>query len=182
MVRKSKDNYVDNIKDRREHSLNIFKQILNPKIQEYAVKIERSIYNHTCRWCTENNIEAYEDSWEVINFYNEKVYNICVNLDPESELNGGKSYLMDKLINGELKPKELITLTTEQLNPDKNKKLIELINTKKQQKIVEKTTDIYKCPKCKERETVAREVQLNGLDEATHTHVRCVKCQHEWKF
>jgi DNA-directed RNA polymerase subunit M/transcription elongation factor TFIIS len=54
------------------------------------------------------------------------------------------------------------------------------IELRKQQKIEQKTSAAHLCRKCGKRETLVREIQIRGSDEAPTLAIQCVNCGNCW--
>lgn len=158
-------------------------------IESVARQIERSCYNVTIIRCLNENQRRTFNNQTLLNWYSMNVYRVVSNLDPASHINS--SYLITQIINyikyhdscenhDYIDPKKVGTLTSEQLYPDKIKELKEQLEIRRKQKIIEKTSNLYKCGKCHHDETKFKEVQFRAADEGTSLSITCTRCSHHW--
>jgi transcription elongation factor S-II len=57
----------------------------------------------------------------------------------------------------------------------------EEIEIRSEQYVKEKESNLFRCPKCKQRKITYKEVQLRALDEAPDYICRCLNCGHTFK-
>lgn len=154
------------------------------EVLSIAKKIEKSCYNAViknskqsedppCRqWDTPLFIEIYSNRCGVI-------YNL---LDPKSQtckIYG--STLIQQIIDKSIDLKEIGFKSEKDLCPQATKKERDEIILRSEQCVVEKESNLFKCPNCKERRVTYREVQLRALDEAPDYLCRCLNCKHRFK-
>nr|BCY04600.1 hypothetical protein [Abalone asfa-like virus] len=149
----------------------------------YAVDIEISCFDATITFCKDNNTK-YQRLWTsgpFIAMYSLKCGEVLNALDPNS-LTSKKwgLYTLEKLKEGELQPKIFGKLTSDQLNPNIAKKEKTEIQVRTEQKISVKTSQLYKCPVCKMRETTYYSQQLRSLDEPATIMCTCLNCGHRF--
>lgn len=66
------------------------------------------------------------------------------------------------------------------LCPEVYKNELDILNIRRSQKIVEKTSNLFKCPACHGRSIVYREDQRRSLDEASGFQCKCKNCGKEF--
>lgn len=151
---------------------------------ESAKAIEKSCYNAIIK-----NSKQSEDppcrQWEssiFVEIYSNRcgiIYNL---LDPKSiscKLYGRT--LLDQLLNGSLDLKEIGFKSEKELCPQATQKERNEIAIRSEQHVIEKESNLFRCPNCKERRVTYREVQLRALDEAPDYLCKCLNCKHRFK-
>ncbi|XXG40033.1 hypothetical protein AAC387_Pa01g0846 [Persea americana] len=92
-----------------------------------------------------------------------------------------------KVLLGEIKPEELISMAPQEMASDKRKHE----NSKIKEKALfdcerggppKATTDQFKCSRCGQRKTTYYQLQTRSADEPMTTFVTCVNCNKHWKF
>ena len=116
--------------------------------------------------------------------YEHKLKQLVLNLNPNSYIKN--TYLLPRVISGEITPEKLLIMAPVDLFPDKWAETIEA-NKELLKKQVEgsksrATTDMFFCVKCKKRETSYYEQQTRSSDEPMTKFIKCVNCSHEWKI
>lgn len=153
-------------------------------ILETAKTIEKSCYNAIiknskqsedppCRqWDSPIFMEIYSNRCGII-------YNL---LDPKSatcKLYG--STLLPQVLEETIDLKEIGFKTEKELCPQATQKERDEIAIRSEQHVIEKESNLFKCPNCKERRVTYREVQLRALDEAPDYLCKCLNCKHRFK-
>ncbi|WRY69414.1 pI243L [African swine fever virus] len=138
---------------------------------EYAQKIEASCYHYTYQQQEKTFLEEYSTRCGTINH--------IINCEKKSHQQQDNDAL-NKLISGELKPEAIGSMTFAELCPSAALKEKTEITLRSQQKVAEKTSQLYKCPNCKQRMCTYREVQTRALDEPSTIFCTCKKCGHEF--
>jgi transcription elongation factor S-II len=141
------------------------------KNDKLANDIETNIYEI---YILNNNNVAYEA----------KCRQIVLNLDPSSYIKN--SYLLPKVISGEIKGESLVHLSPQELFPERWEKTIqennELLKKQVEGSKARATTDMFLCGKCKKRECTYYEQQTRSADEPMTKFISCVNCGHQWKI
>lgn len=78
-------------------------------------------------------------------------------------------------------PENLLGKELQKFNEKMNKKYIDNVRQRTEEKIEHKTTRMYFCKKCQNRKTRAYELQLRCGDEGGTLFIECVVCGHKWK-
>lgn len=153
-------------------------------VLDVARTIEKSCYNAIiknskqsedppCRqWDSPIFIEIYSNRCGII-------YNL---LDPKSNTN--KLYgstLLQQVLDETIDIKEIGFKSEKELCPQATQKERDEIAIRSEQHVIEKESNLFKCPNCKERRVTYREVQLRALDEAPDYLCKCLNCKHRFK-
>lgn len=156
-----------------------FEEFIEPN---YAKNIEKSIFNWAIKNSRKNNTHP---AWENKFFreqYKRKYMNIIANFRIEN------AQLPDRIRSGELKTREIATLSPDQLQPNgiyaQTMKEQEIAHLKRQL-AADKANDykgIFKCAKCKSDKTSYYQMQTRSADEPMTTFVTCMNCNKKWKF
>lgn len=151
---------------------------------ETAKAIEKSCYNAIiknskqsedppCRqWDSPIFLEIYSNRCGII-------YNL---LDPKSsscKIYG--SSLLQTVLNETIDLKDIGFKSEKELCPQATQKERDEIAIRSEQHVVEKESNLFRCPNCKERRVTYREVQLRALDEAPDYLCKCLNCKHRFK-
>lgn len=90
-----------------------------------------------------------------------------------------ESDLIIKVINGELPPEKMFTMTLDEMVPAANEDIRQEINIRQNIKIEMKTSKMYKC-KCGCNETLVESKQIRRADEPPTVTARCISCGRKW--
>ena len=109
------------------------------------------------------------------NIYNDKITNICCNLDVNNK-NVDNQTLINSVNSRNIEPHLVAFMTPQQLHPKRwlfeieKKKILEDTSNSK------KVTDIYTCRKCKNKKCTTVQMQTRGSDEPMTIFVTCLVC------
>jgi DNA-directed RNA polymerase subunit M/transcription elongation factor TFIIS len=147
--------------------------------RDFTLRLERSCYNAAIESCSASS-EAVIRNWEsdaFISVYSARCGTVNCNLDPDSSVvrRHGR-YAIDRLATGVWSPDDIGKMTSAELCPDAAVREREEITIRSQQQVVEKTSQLYRCPKCRARNCTYREVQTRGLDEPATIFCTCKEC------
>jgi DNA-directed RNA polymerase subunit M/transcription elongation factor TFIIS len=102
------------------------------------------------------------------------------NLDPNSSVSS--TWLLNKLIDGEITPEKMVEMDRKDFCPDKWEKIKD--ERRKEIKMVsenkEVTTDMYKCRKCGNKKCTYYQLQIRSIDEPMTTFITCIVCGKKW--
>jgi DNA-directed RNA polymerase subunit M/transcription elongation factor TFIIS len=151
---------------------------------DVAISIEKGIYNKTIMMCSKDEdavVKVWENK-EFMEIYSGEVYRVVYNIDPETNYN---SNIMDDVFDyidlaKGLNPVLLADKSTQELNPDASKKILEEILAQKEIKEFEVVSTLYECGKCHKRISIYKPVQLRRADEETSISYKCVFCGNSW--
>ena len=155
------------------------KTLSNVKISR---QIEKSIYNSTIQYSSENNIKS---SWENNIFkslYISRIRSIYSNLKDDSYLQN-KNFKI-KILENKIDPKIISTLTNYDIFPEVWEEIIMKLAEKDKRKYElkpEAMTDMFKCGKCGSRSCSYYEFQTRSADEPMTQFITCLDCNNNWK-
>ena len=155
---------------------------------DYAHRIERSVYNIVIRHC-QHSEESYTRLWTspmFLNIYSARLGSILANLDPNGIVaknfrDRPGSWLLNKLASGTLSPDAVGGMSSTELCPDASKEERRLISIRLEQKVTEKTSSLFKCPKCGARNHTYRQVQIGAGDEPSTFMCTCQECGQNYE-
>jgi DNA-directed RNA polymerase subunit M/transcription elongation factor TFIIS len=136
-----------------------------------AEQIETGIFEFTLEIVTANNIIPHL----AVNIYEEKLNDICKNLDINDGKIQNKTLLPSVMCMG-IDPFIIAWFTPHQLHP---KRWEELIQKQEDAKIMKDniiTSDLYLCYKCNGRKCTTAQIQTRGADEPMTIIVTCKIC------
>lgn len=90
--------------------------------------------------------------------------------------------ILDRIIKytPRVSPMSLGSMKPDQLNPDINRKLVDELNMRAAQQIVQKYSKMNTCGRCGQKKTTEYELQLRSGDEGGTLKITCVVCGHVW--
>lgn len=135
--------------------------------------IEKGIFEFSLINVTINKLQDHF----VSNIYDEKLYDLCSNLDT-TDKNVDNQTLLPTIINNAFSSYLYFVafLSPEQLHPKRWSEII--VKRQLQDDTVNnlQTTDIYQCRKCKERKFKITRLQLRCADESENVFYTCMVC------
>ena len=137
--------------------------------------IEKSVYNYTIK---ESVIKKTIKKWEnpiFVQIYVDKLRSIFMNLKNKK--------IVDKIVSSELSPQNIAFMTHQDLNPESWKMLLDLKYKRDESKfnvIIQPSTDVYVCRKCKSRKCTYSAQQTRSSDEPMTIYVSCLNCGKNW--
>ena len=139
------------------------------KIADIAVGIERAIFVECKKLSTDRK-------------YLTRVRSRVANLGDED-----RTDLRAQVIKGTITPEEMASMSAADMASDRLKKLRERFTeeTMKENILPEvygTTTDLLRCPECKENTCAYNQVQIDRADEPMTTFCLCITCGHRWRF
>lgn len=154
------------------------------KKKNISSNIEKSIYNQTMI-CFQKYLddEYYDDIWKNNQF--RKLYrNTYIKVFFNLFKNSCSKQVRERIINKEIKPTDIAFMTHDELYPEK---LIESVKRYDHLVIVgankKQTHDgVFKCSKCKSKNTSYFQLQTRSADEGLTTFVTCNNCNKRWRF
>lgn len=163
---------------------NLIKEhLLDQNINNYTdtiIDIEKSCYDHSIEIADYELLLPDFDNKQFEQLYRTKISRITKNLDINSEV--ADDYLINLVIDRKIDIKNISKMTPEELSPAKNAKLLEELNTRREQKVQLKVSSDYMCPKCRKKQCLVRSVQTRALDEGSSFFATCAFCSHVWRL
>lgn len=155
--------------------------------EEKSKSIEHIIYENVINHCKNNNIPQYFKNNNFKRLYIAKSRHYYHNFKTNS-------YIMNKdiqkILNKKITLEKLLSYSSQQLYPSKWKvfaKDLEIMNSNVNDFDKEvTTTDIFKCPKCKQRKCCYSQYQIRSQDEPMTSFITCLNsdnggCGHTWR-
>ena len=171
-----------NISDKhRNNAVNKLNEHINDLSK--SRNIEKHIYNNLITYSSNNNIIRSWSNNIFINLYFSKIRSLYLNLDKSSYINN--NYLLDKILNNEIKPEDIPKLSVYDIYPDNWKDILDEKTKRDKLKYElkpEAMTDQYKCRKCGSRKCSYYEMQTRSADEPMTQFFTCLNCQNRWKM
>ena len=153
-------------------------------IDDYSLsrQIEQSIYNYIISFSREKNIQRNWGNTVFYKLYVSKIMSVYLNLNKNSYIHN--EHFLKKIKNKEIKPEDIGNLSVYDIYPENWKDLMNLKS--KRDKIryelkPEAMTSLFKCRKCKSRETSYYEVQTRSADEPMTQFITCLSCSNRWR-
>ena len=92
-------------------------------------------------------------------------------------------FMIKKMLLGEWSPIDLGSKSADELDPESSLSIKQYLDTRSQQKITQKESNLYTCPKCKNKRTTQPSGKQNrSLDEGQSQWVKCLNDQCGMKF
>jgi len=107
--------------------------------------------------------------------YNDKVNELCLNLDM-FDVNIKNKTLLPAILRGEINPQTIAFQKFHHLHPENWKSIIEKNNLRDEILYTVNTTDEFKCGKCGERKHTYYITQVRSADEPATVFYTCVNC------
>ena len=171
-----------NISDKhRNNAVNKLNEHINDLSK--SRNIEKHIYNNLIIYSSNNNIIRSWSNNIFINLYFSKIRSLYLNLDKASYINN--NYLLDKILNNEIKPEDIPKLSVYDIYPDNWKDILDEKTKRDKLKYElkpEAMTDQYKCRKCGSRKCSYYEMQTRSADEPMTQFFTCLDCDNRWKM
>lgn len=147
------------------------------KEENYAINIEKGIYNYTIEEATRKNLVKKWENIHFVEIYLTRFRTIFNNLV-------SSPYLLEELKVKRWKPHEIAYLSHYEMLPEKWEKLI----AEKQERdkniydVQQKINSEFKCRRCKSNNCSYYQLQTRSADEPMTTFVSCQECGNRWKF
>jgi len=144
------------------------------KSDKISTNIEISIFNYSIEQASNKQTPKIWDNPYFVLIYTTKFKSVLDNLNEP---------IINKIKNGELNPNQMAYYTHQELEPIKWNKIVEdkLKRDKlKFEIVVQASTDVFTCGKCKEKKCTYYQAQIRSSDEAITTFVTCLVCDNHW--
>jgi DNA-directed RNA polymerase subunit M/transcription elongation factor TFIIS len=136
-------------------------------------KIETSCFNTTITKASEDGVPCTWENTLFHEMYSHTVYDKSVELNVSNN-----EWFIQQILDSKIAPTKVGDMTPEEMNPDANREIMNIINLRKAQVIVDKTSAMYECEKCLRRKAIITTVQTRSADEAKDIYVNCQFCGH----
>lgn len=144
-----------------------------PSNIDLAIEIERGCFNEIISKC-KRSPEAYIQNWNrpmFVSLYSARCAIILSKVTKDS-------YMMKKLESGEWTGLQIGKKTADELDPESSAAIKENIAARIQQRVTQKTSNLYKCAKCGLKNTTPPTGKQNrSLDEGQSQYVTCLTPQ-----
>lgn len=140
--------------------------------------LERGCYNDTIKLADVSEIRNSWSNVKFTNIYHRLCYKISSNIDVEIV---GTDQLVKKIIQGDLDPKSIGSMSSQSIHPEKYAALKSSIADRKSHNININGSTLYKCARCKKSFCTVERQYTRSLDEGATLKVTCEFCGHTWK-
>lgn len=139
---------------------------------DIATQIENGIIEKTMIAMNNEKPDIIEFS---VNYYNEKLRDICANLDQTNTRINNKT-LLSSLLDKTIDPHFIAFMTPQQIHPARWSTELEKRRIADEVADNKKVTDIYTCSRCKKRKSTTTQMQTRSADEPMTIFVTCLVC------
>jgi DNA-directed RNA polymerase subunit M/transcription elongation factor TFIIS len=150
--------------------------------QEVAKGLEKGAYNAAVQRCCESE-DSYLRQWDsemFLSIYSARVGLLAASLDPEGSVAkafpGAPARILGWLLEGQRTAEEVGQMAEADLCPDAGAAEQALVNQRLQQKVAERVSALYRCPRCRARSCTLRTVQIGAGDEPSSIMCSCTVC------
>lgn len=152
----------------RENTINIINKSLNNK--KISKQIEENIYKYSLEYINMHNMD---------NFLEEIYINKTDDILGYLNLN---SYLINSIKENKINPSEIPYLKPEELSPQLYEHIIKKRELEEYKKNHITGSSVFTCSKCNKANCSVTQKQLRSADEPPTTIVKCLECNHIFKF
>ncbi len=146
---------------------------------EYACQeIEKSCYNKTIKEAQNHNIRCVWTNDMFVKLYHSMCYKVATNIDVNSSVQS--NYVINKIEKKTIDLFSIANRPSQELCPDKYKNILKKINNRTNLKRNIKSSELYKCGKCKRNQCTTERRYNRSLDEGVNLMVHCLFCGHSW--
>lgn len=146
---------------------------------ELLDKIEEACLSYTNAEASECNFMASFESDIYSLAYILAYGKIAENIDQENNVKN--TYLFNAIIDGSIDITILPRLKASELFPDKYRDIINKLEMSKNIQVAVKTSKLYTCSRCKNKECTYENLYNRSLDEGVNLTVLCIACGFSWK-
>ena len=151
---------------------------------EKAAVIELSIYNRTIKLGRDRGIWLNWSNVGFLRIYQDIAFDICSNLDPESDV--ANDWLREKIGSTnieELNEWNIGAREYYELFPARWEEIVTRVGNaeRKRMEVAHITNGLFKCSRCGGRNTRFQMVQLRSCDESMTVLCECNDCGNTWK-
>lgn len=140
-----------------------------------VVNMEKGIYNYSIQEATKAKVVKKWDNPIFVQLYVDRLRTILVNF----------SAVLPLLQAGDILPQAVAFMTHQEFRPDRWKELLDQKMkrdaTKFSGDVIEASTDMYTCKKCKSKRCTYYEMQTRSADEPATVFITCLDCGKRWR-
>jgi transcription elongation factor S-II len=160
----------------------LFRNNIRKKINEIlkneknSSNLEKGIFNYALKEAQQKKVIKKWDNHLFVQIYISHLRSIITNLRGE---------ILQKIIDGSLKPHLVAFMTHHEMQPDKWSALIDAKIKRDKNKFevnMAASTDTFTCRKCKGNQCTYYQLQTKSADESMTVYVNCCLCGNKWKF
>ena len=157
----------------------IFKEtrLDNDTAAKIVVNLEKGIYNYAIQEATKAKVVKKWENPIFVQLYVDRLRAILKNLSD--------SELVAQVSLGEIAPQSVAFMTHQEFRPDRWKELIDQKMKRDAAKfsgdVMEASTDMYTCKKCKSKRCTYYEMQTRSADEPATVFITCLDCGKRWR-
>lgn len=142
-------------------------------------RIERECFAETINSCVRDGIDRLFADKKFTARYSTACSKVMANLDINGSV--GSTYLIDRLISGEITPQCAAQSSSMELCPSANATQRDNVAARLRQKPKPKVSRQYTCRKCHGNETIPISYQSRAADEDGTISIKCVNCYYVWR-
>jgi DNA-directed RNA polymerase subunit M/transcription elongation factor TFIIS len=88
---------------------------------------------------------------------------------------------MNRLLSGDIAPELLSNMRITDICPEQHSKFLESLNERFNVQVIEKSSSLYRCKKCKKNQCKIERMYDRALDEGQSIKITCLFCKYSWK-
>jgi DNA-directed RNA polymerase subunit M/transcription elongation factor TFIIS len=161
------------------HEYMEYTSLSEPDAIELLRVIELSVFQEALIKAEERYIaENWDDrSWcDVYHTVFNKVAGLFDTRDSKADL----AYLLKEIIAGRANPNVIAKGRISEICVAKYAAVVAKLNARYNVQVTEKTSELYRCPKCKENKCKIERMYTRALDEGQNIKITCRTCSHSW--
>jgi transcription elongation factor S-II len=142
---------------------------------EVKINLEKGIFNYALQEATKAKVVKKWENSVFVQIYMDRLRTVMTNLPSMAQ----------QVCSGEVAPQTVAFMTHQEFRPDRWKKLIDEKIKRDAFKftgdLVEASTDMYTCKKCKSKRCTYYEMQTRSADEPATVFITCLDCGKRWR-
>jgi len=140
-----------------------------------VVNLERGIFNFALKDATNAKVVKKWENPIFAQIYVNRLRSVLSNLP----------HIVAQVQSGEIAPQTVAFMTHQEFQPDRWKRLLDLKMKRDAStahgEVVEASTDMYTCKKCKSKRCTYYEMQTRSADEPATVFITCLDCGKRWR-